>query len=154
MRRRQDPTDQPREDWLPWLRRIISVRGYDIDTPRGGGPTRLAADTGLAQSSVSRILAGQVPNYESCVALARVLDIPLQALLIRTGRATEADFPQAGSLTDQTGVLSGKPLTPEEVAIAAGVPAGDRDWFATMVRRMRRESDTDDGAAGGTAARG
>jgi transcriptional regulator with XRE-family HTH domain len=154
MRRREDTEDQPPEDWLTWLRRIVRARGYDIDSPRGGGPTKLAADTGLAPATVSRILDGVAPGYETCVILARVLEIPLPLLLIRAGKATEDDFPQAGATIDQTGVLSGKPLSPEEVAIAAGVPDGDRDWFATMVRRMRREIGADEGTAGGAAAKG
>jgi transcriptional regulator with XRE-family HTH domain len=154
MRRREDTEDQPPEDWLPWLRRIIRTRGYDIDSLRGGGSTRLAADTGLAPATVSRILDGSVPGYETAVILARTLDIPLPLLLIRTGKATEDDFPQFGSIAGQSGVLSEKPLSPEEVAIAADVPDGDREWFATMVRRMRRENGADDGTAGGAAARG
>ena len=122
--------------------------------PTGSGATKLAADTGLAQSSVSRILGGQAPNYDTCVALSRVLKVPLADLLVRTGRANADDFPQGGSNIDQTRVLSERPLSPEEVATAAGVPDEDREWFTTMVRRMRREGGTDESTAGGAAARG
>lgn len=153
MRRRDGTDDQSGEDWLTWLRRIITTRGYDIDSPRGGGSTRLATDTGLAPSSVSRILTGSAPNFESCVILARTLELSLPELLIRTGKADPEDFPQTGSSSGQRGVLSGKPLSPEEVAIAAGVPVGDRDWFETMVRRLRKES-SHEGTTGGAAARG
>lgn len=154
MRRREEngsALDQP--DWLVWLRGIVSERGYDIDSPRGGGKTRLAEHLGIAQSSVSRILSGTVPDYDTLVAFARSLDIALPELLIRTGKATESDFPQTHSINDQVAVSSGKPLTPEEVAIAAGVPEGDRDWFVTMIRRMRRHGN-EGGSAGGAAAEG
>lgn len=154
MRRRED-NDQPPEDWLTWLRGILRTRGYDIDTSRGGGLTKLVNATGLGNATVSRILDGTtVPSYETAVILARTLDIPLAVLLIKLGRATERDFPQSGPIASQAGVLSGKPLSPEEVAIAADVPDGDREWFATMVRRMRRENGADEGTAGGAAARG
>lgn len=152
MRRRDDYEERPGEDWLAWLRRILLLRGYDLDSR--GSIAQLVRDTGLAQATVSRMLTGAIPSLETCVVLARVLNVPLPFLLIRTGKVHEDDFPQAGAIIDQTGVLSGKPLSPEEVAIAANVPDGDREWFATMVRRMRREGDAQDGTAGGAAAEG
>lgn len=152
MRRRDDYDAQPGEDWLTWLTRILLLRGYDLDSR--GIKAQLTRDTGLPQATVSRLLAGATPSLETSVVLARILDVPLPLLLIRTGKVNQEDFPQAGAIIDQTGVLSGKPLSPEEVAIAAGVPDEDREWFTTMVRRMRREGGTDDGTTWGAAAKG
>jgi transcriptional regulator with XRE-family HTH domain len=151
MRPRDNENDHQPKDWLTWFRQVVSQRGYDIDSPRGGGSTRLAFDTGLAPASVSRILAGSVPSYESSAILARTLGIPLRTLLIRTGKATEDDFPRVEHHADPIAVLSGNALSPAEVAIVAGVPKEDRDWFETMVRRLRGETD-EGGTAGGVAA--
>lgn len=144
--------DDIAEAWLTWFQGVLRNRGYDL-SPRGGGAVRLATETGLAQSSISRLLAGAIPSLETTVTLSRTLDIPLSTLLVRTGRASEQDFPQGEAISNQTGVLSGKPLSPEEVAIAADVPPPDREWFATMVRRLRREGDNNS-TSGGAAAEG
>ncbi|MEV8394779.1 MULTISPECIES: hypothetical protein [unclassified Streptomyces] len=138
--------------WLAWLKGVLTERGYDIKSPRGGGRAKLAKDTGLAGSSVTRIMSGQVPEYETIVLLSRHLDVSLSEFLIRTGRAMEADFHNPGNDSGHVDVLSGKPLTPEELAVAAGVPTGDRDWFVTMVRRLRKPGARDDSAENGGAA--
>lgn len=64
----------------------------------------------------------------------------------------EEDFPFSSNETGQIGVASGKRLTPEEIAALAGVPEGDKDWFTTMVRSMRKRGPSDGGSASGGAA--
>lgn len=152
MRRRED---QSEPDWLPWLKDVIRARGYDIDSAKSGARTALAHKSGIPESTLSRILTGAgTPNYETCVTLARALQIPLRVMLIRTGKATEQDFSDTATDTQEIAVLSGKRLSPRQLAIAAGIPSGDLEWFETMIRRMRREDRGSDGTEGGAAAEG
>jgi hypothetical protein len=104
---------------------------------------------------VTRLLAGESMSYETLLAFSRGTGIPISEVLVRSGKAAEADFSPSGSKTSQVTVSSRKRLTPEEVAKAAGVPEEDQAWFATMVRRMRRQNTSDGGSsAGGAAAEG
>jgi transcriptional regulator with XRE-family HTH domain len=141
--------------WLPWLTGTLTDLGYDLSSERSGGRAKLARDTGLSQGIITRLLAGQPVSYETLLTLSRGTGIPIRDLLIRTGKATEDDFSLPGMKTGHPEVLSGKQLSPEEVAVAAGVPEEDRPWFVTMLRRMRK-SGTDNGgsSAGGAAAEG
>lgn len=157
MRRRDDNTEntESRPDWLTWLTDVLTSKGYDLAPGRSGGKAQLARDTGLSPGIITRLLSGEGVSYETLLALARGTGIPIADLLIRTGKAAEGDFSHAGLKIGQPDVLSERRLTPEEVAVAAGVPEEDWPWFTTMVRRMRR-SDTGDGGntAGGAAAEG
>lgn len=152
MRRRDDHNDQ-QVGWLTWLQGQLAERGYDVTTDRGG-KARLANDAGIAPSSVSRILSGKVPDYDLQIVLARFLGVSLDEMLIRTGKAAKSDFHHPRIESGQDEVSSEKPLTPEELAALAGVPRDDRDWFVTMVRRLRKQGDAHGSAAGGAAAEG
>ncbi|MGW0012574.1 helix-turn-helix domain-containing protein [Streptomyces tendae] len=158
MRRRdndQETTGERAATWLPWLTGVLTDKGYDLSSSRSGGRSQLSQDTGISAGIISRLLAGEPVSYETLLALSRGTGIPLAELLIRTEKAAERDFSLSGPESGQIAVSSGKRLTPEEVAEAAGVPEEDRPWFATMVRRMRR-GGTGDGSSstGGAAAEG
>ncbi|MEV8124059.1 helix-turn-helix transcriptional regulator [Streptomyces sp. NPDC085944] len=157
MRRRDNDQESTgeRPTWLPWLTGVLTDKGYDLSSSRSGGRSQLAQDTGISAGIISRLLAGEPVSYETLLSLSRGTGIPLAELLIRTEKAAERDFSLSGPESGQIAVSSGKRLTPEEVAEAAGVPEDDRPWFTTMVRRMRR-GDTGDGSssAGGAAAEG
>lgn len=157
MRRRDDEIDSSggRPQWLVWLTGVLTDKGYDLSSERSGGRAVLARDTGLSQGIVSRLMDGQSVSFETLLSLSRGTGIPYAELLIRTGKATEADFSLPGEKIGHIGVQSGKRLTPEEVAVAAGVPEEDQAWFATMVRRLKKGGiDDSDSAAGGAAAEG
>jgi transcriptional regulator with XRE-family HTH domain len=157
MRRREDENEsaEERPEWLVWLVGALADKGYDLSSERTGDRAKLARDTGLSASIIARLVSGQQVSYESLLALARSTGIPVMELLIRTGKATEDDFSLSGEEFSQIGVQSGKRLTPEEVAVAAGVPEEDQAWFATMVRRLKRRGiDEGDSSAGGAAAEG
>ncbi|MET9142386.1 helix-turn-helix transcriptional regulator [Streptomyces sp. NPDC004042] len=157
MRRRDDDSESTEEhpQWLLWLTDVLTGKGYDLSSPRSGGRAQLARDTGLSQGIITRLMDGQPVSYETLLSVARGTGIPIAELLIRTGKASADDFSPPGPEIGQIGVSSGKRLTPEEVAEAAGVPEDDRLWFATMVRRIRRDGTGDGGsAAGGAAAEG
>ncbi|MYT22791.1 helix-turn-helix domain-containing protein, partial [Streptomyces sp. SID7760] len=133
---------------------LLADRGYDITSPRSGGKTRLAEDAGVAPATVTRILSGRVPDLDIQVVLSRFLGVPLDEFLVRTGKAAEGDFQHSRYESGHSAVSSENSLTPEELAVAAGVPREDRDWFVTMVRRLRKQGDADGSAAGGAAAEG
>ncbi|MFG2468678.1 helix-turn-helix domain-containing protein [Streptomyces canus] len=156
MRRRDgdlEGGDGVSREWLPWLTGVLTGKGYDLD--RRGGRTQLAQDTGLSGGIITRLLGGEAVSYETLLSLSRGTGIPIQDLLIRTGKAERDDFSHSESETGHIEVSSGKRLSPEEVAIAAGVPEEDRAWFTTMLKRMQK-SGTDNGgsSAGGAAAEG
>ncbi|MGW2692390.1 helix-turn-helix domain-containing protein [Streptomyces sp. NPDC001296] len=68
--------------------------GYDLSSPRSGGKTQLAADTGLSLSTISRTINGQtVPDAYSLQALADAIHVPVTQLLEAAGIASP------GSLT-------------------------------------------------------
>lgn len=70
----------------PWIRDTAARLGYDFSTPRAGGRTQLAADTGMSLASVSRMIAGKtIPDARSVQALATVLELPVTDALIRAG---------------------------------------------------------------------
>jgi transcriptional regulator with XRE-family HTH domain len=136
------------------LKGELSDRGYDVTSERGGARARLSKETGLGIATISRVLDGQIPGYETQLVLSRHLGIPVETFLIRTGKATREDFLEQGSESDHSEVSSPKLLTPEEVAALAGVPEDDRPWFTTMIRRLRKSSNNGDSTAGGAAAEG
>ncbi|MFD0078178.1 helix-turn-helix domain-containing protein [Streptomyces sp. NPDC127166] len=152
MRRQNDHENQA--GWLTWLQGLLADRGYDVTSARSGDKTRFAVDAGLAPATVTRILGGKAPDLEVQVTLSRFLGVSLDELLVRTGKASETDFYHLPNESGQTAVSSEKPLTPEELAAMAGVPKDDRDWFVTMVRRLRKQGDANGSAAGGAAAEG
>lgn len=152
--RRRDDHQQEQVGWLTWLQGQLADRGYDVTSTRGGDKTRLAQDTGIAPSSVTRILSGKVPDLDLQIVLSRFLGVSLDEFLIRTGKAAKTDFQHPRMESGQGAVSSEKPLSPEELAALAGVPRDDREWFVTMVRRLRKQSDEHDSAAGGAAAEG
>jgi transcriptional regulator with XRE-family HTH domain len=68
--------------------------GYDVDSPRGGGRKAIAEASGMGQTAVGRMLAGQsVPDPKFFPGLANALRIDLRTLLIRSGLATEEMLP-------------------------------------------------------------
>ncbi|WP_327162052.1 helix-turn-helix transcriptional regulator [Streptomyces zaomyceticus] len=152
MRRQDDLED--RAGWLIWLQGLLADRGYDVTSARSGDKTRFALDAGLAPATVTRILGGKAPDLEVQVTLSRFLGVSLDELLVRTGKAEETDFHHSMNESGHTAVSSETRLTPEELAVAAGFPREDREWFATMVRRLRKQADENGSAAGGAAAEG
>ncbi len=109
------------EEFAEWIEGVMRERGYDIDSPRGGGKSKLADDAGVHRAAVSRLIQRQsMPDLETMRRLAAVLGVPLRDMLIRSGRLSENDLPIAagrGGETDAPRLLS-----PEEAARRMGVP--------------------------------
>ncbi|MGW7053359.1 helix-turn-helix domain-containing protein [Streptomyces sp. NPDC054887] len=115
-----------------WVEDLIRQRGYDIDSPRGGGKSRLADEAGVHRAAITRLLQRQsMPDLETTRRLAHVLRVPVRDMLIRSGRLSEEDLP----LPDRpraapTGADGGaRRLTLEEAAAGLGVPEDQRDMF-------------------------
>ncbi|MFF4168570.1 helix-turn-helix domain-containing protein [Streptomyces sp. NPDC001744] len=135
------------EPFAAWIEELIRRRGFDIDSPRGGGKSRLADEAGVHRAAITRLLQRQsMPDLETTRRLAHVLDVPVRDMLIRSGRLTEDDLPlpQAAE-TVQPGV-GGRRLTLEEAAAGLGVPAAQREMFIKVAGQFldalpaRRES--------------
>ncbi|MGW0547054.1 helix-turn-helix domain-containing protein [Streptomyces altiplanensis] len=120
------------EQFASWVENLIRRRGYDIDSPRGGGKSRLADEAGVHRAAITRLLQRQsMPDLETTRRLAHVLRVPVRDMLIRSGRLTEADLPlperpRAAPVGADGGASR---LTLEEAAAALGVPDDQREMF-------------------------
>ncbi|WP_405535735.1 helix-turn-helix transcriptional regulator [Streptomyces sp. NBC_00075] len=122
-----------------WVEELMRRRGYDIDSPRGGGKSRIADEAGVHRAAVTRLLHRQsMPDLETTRRLARVLDVSVREMLIRSGRLT------AEELTDPRAHLPSTPptsapirrLTVDEAADLLGVPTNQRERFARAVEQF------------------
>jgi transcriptional regulator with XRE-family HTH domain len=124
-----------------WVEDLMRRRGYDIDSPRGGGKSRIADEAGVHRAAVTRLLQRQsMPDLETTRRLARVLDVPVRDMLIRSGRLTAEELPlpaasgagpAAQAVAAELDVDS--PPTLEELAEVLGVPADRRDMFVKVI---------------------
>ncbi|MEU6942763.1 helix-turn-helix transcriptional regulator, partial [Streptomyces rubiginosohelvolus] len=82
------------DSFATWIEELIRRRGFDIDSPRGGGKSRLADEAGVHRAAITRLLQRQsMPDLETTRRLAQVLQVPVRDMLIRSGRLTEEDLP-------------------------------------------------------------
>ncbi|MFB4422568.1 helix-turn-helix domain-containing protein [Streptomyces sp. QL37] len=110
-----------------WIEELIRRRGFDIDSPRGGGKSRLADEAGVHRAAITRLLQRQsMPDLETTRRLAQVLQVPVRDMLIQSGRLTEEDLPLPSVGQAPAG---GRRLTLEEAADGLGVAADQREMF-------------------------
>ncbi|MGW0939217.1 helix-turn-helix domain-containing protein [Streptomyces sp. NPDC002666] len=110
-----------------WIEELIRRRGFDIDSPRGGGKSRLADEAGVHRAAITRLLQRQsMPDLETTRRLAQVLQVPVRDMLIQSGRLTEEDLPLPSVGQAATG---GRRLTLEEAADGLGIAADQREMF-------------------------
>ncbi|MGW6202704.1 helix-turn-helix transcriptional regulator [Streptomyces sp. NPDC055089] len=119
------------EQFAAWIEDVIRRRGYDIDSPRGGGKSRLADEAGVHRAAITRLLQRQsMPDLETMRRLAHVLGLPVREMLIRSGRLTEDELPVPQAPVDPDRQNTGSErITLEEAAVALGVPADQREMF-------------------------
>jgi transcriptional regulator with XRE-family HTH domain len=119
--------------------------GYDLDSPRGGGKTQLAKNTGMSLASVSRMISGQViPDPKFFESLARALSIPLVELLVRSGLVS------SGALDSSKQPAKRLPLTVREAAVDLGiVDPSTIAAFESMVKVMLNSQQSTDGSSRG-----
>ncbi len=129
-------TTQELDAFASWVEDLMRRRGYDIDSPRGGGKSRIADEAGVHRAAVTRLLQRQsMPDLETTRRLARVLGVPVRDMLIRSGRLTaeELPLPAAGSAGDAADPDGDGAPTLEELAEVLGVPADRRDMFVKVI---------------------
>lgn len=137
------------DGFASWVEDLMRRRGYDIDSPRGGGKSRIADEAGVHRAAVTRLLQRQsMPDLETTRRLARVLDVPVRDMLIRSGRLTAEELPLPASprdtraetpaATEERGGKGGdtRPPTLEELAEVLGVPADRRHMFVKVVEQF------------------
>ncbi|MFD7016030.1 helix-turn-helix domain-containing protein [Streptomyces sp. NPDC059928] len=128
---------------------------YDIDSPRGGGKSALARETGLSESAIGRMLRGEtLPDPRHFAAISDAVGLDVNVLLIEAG-ILPRNYRPTPSETGATGVGS-RSITPTEAADALGIfdPIAREMLFGT-IERLRRLQDADGRPAsdsGGTAA--
>lgn len=122
-----------------WIEDLIRRRGFDIDSPRGGGRSRLADEAGVHRAAVTRLLQRQsMPDLETTRRLAHVLEVPVREMLIRSGRLTEEDLPLPSL---RVGVAApAASLTLEEAAVGLGVPPEQRAMFIKVAGQFLPEA--------------
>lgn len=120
-----------------------------------GAKARFARDTGMGESSVTRMWQGKaVPEAKFYDAISQVTGVELGTLLVESGVLSRESL-QSLSESDRTQVGSG--LTPEEAADRLGIrdEVGRELFYATIDRLKRLEDESSDRANadnGGTAA--
>lgn len=135
-------TSKDLEAFAAWVEDLMRDRGYDIDSPRGGGKSRIADEAGVHRAAVTRLLQRQsMPDLETTRRLARVLGVPVRQMLIRSGRLTAEELadPHEQLASSATGAELDHRPTLEEVAELLGVPADRRDMFVRVVEQFLPE---------------
>ncbi|MEU9381247.1 helix-turn-helix transcriptional regulator [Streptomyces sp. NPDC048279] len=132
-------TSQDLESFAAWVEDLLRERGYDIDSPRGGGKSRIADEAGVHRAAVTRLLQRQsMPDLETTRRLARVLGVPVREMLIRSGRLTAEELadPHDHLTAPAPSAEFGRRPTLEEVADLLGVPADRREMFVRVVEQF------------------
>lgn len=148
---------QELEAFAAWFEDLMRSRGYDIDSPRGGGRSRIADEAGVHRAAVTRLLQRQsMPDLETTRRLARVLGVPVRDMLIRSGRLTAEELaePLAHMPAHPAGGGPGGRPSLEEIAELLGVPVEQRDMFARVVGQFLPRDDSVPPASGSRVSRG
>jgi transcriptional regulator with XRE-family HTH domain len=116
-----------------------------------GGQARLSRDTGIPDSTLSRMFKGKaIPEVTSFEALAAALDLPVRDLLIAAQIVSESSLSESSRPR-----VRSVPTTVEEAASALGITS-DRgvEMFVGMVETLRKgeQSEDNDAEPGGAAA--
>lgn len=86
-----------------------------------------------------------MPDLETMRGLSRALGIPVRDVLIRSGKLTEQDLPQAPAPPGPGTVPAGHTLSADQAATALGIPDHLRAAFVQITEQLRL------GAAGAPA---
>ncbi|MHC0429965.1 helix-turn-helix transcriptional regulator [Streptomyces sp. O3] len=126
------------EHFAAWIEAVIRDRGYDIDSPRGGGKSQLADAAGVHRAAVTRLLQRQsMPDLETMRRIARVLRVPIRDMLIRSGQLSPEDLPLA-RLDPDPDAERPRPasLTLEQAATLLGVADDQREMFIRVASQF------------------
>ncbi|MFH9215418.1 multiprotein-bridging factor 1 family protein [Streptomyces globisporus] len=113
-----------------------------------GSNARLARDTGMSESSVSRMLKGQaIPELKFFPAVAEKVGVDLLDLLAEMGIPPESLQPLSETGQSQVGSAS---ISPEQAADRLGfVDPVSREMFFATIERLKRLEQQDDQPARG-----
>ena len=102
-----------------------------------GSSARLARETGMTESSVSRMLKGQaIPDPKFFEPLASAVDLSIRTLLVEAGIISEQTLTE----TEQSQVASAPPVTPEHAADQLGIfDPVRRQMLLSVIETLRRE---------------
>ena len=133
---KQDPDQAAVDRFGSWLEARLTDLGYDL-SPRGGGRSRFAEETGVSPSTISRALNRRaIPGLPVLAALARGLGVDLAEVLSLAGVATPE---QLHAATDPTAPPGGR-ITAREAAAHLGITSpGQVALFEAMVDQMRKQ---------------
>ncbi|MFI0739315.1 helix-turn-helix domain-containing protein [Streptomyces sp. NPDC021100] len=124
------PSDHTSETFAAWLREQLRRRGY----ADRGGQTRFAADAGLSQPTVSRLLRGDgLPDLRTFGALSEALDVPLAEILVRAGVLSPDELAAAARRP-----IGPATITPQQAAQELGITSDEGvRTFERMVAGLR-----------------
>ena len=74
------------ESWQQYFLDACNRAGYDTHTR--GWATRLAADTGLTDSAITRWRSGRIPQVDGCRLLAKAWRVPILDVIVAAGILT------------------------------------------------------------------
>ncbi|MFF8607615.1 helix-turn-helix domain-containing protein [Streptomyces sp. NPDC015346] len=132
------------DEFAGWVEGLMRARGYDIDSPRGGGKSRIADEAGVHRAAVTRLLQRQsMPDLETMRRIAPLLGVSVRDMLIRSGRVTPEELPLAEDLLPPN---DWQP-TMEDFARWLGVPDERLGVFIKVVNQFL-EPDADDAEGG------
>ncbi|MEU8616697.1 helix-turn-helix transcriptional regulator [Streptomyces sp. NPDC048623] len=121
------------DEFAGWVEGLMRARGYDIDSPRGGGKSRIADEAGVHRAAVTRLLQRQsMPDLETMRRIAPLLGVSVRDMLIRSGRVTPEELPLAADLLPPG---DWQP-TMEDFARWLGVPDERMDVFVKVVHQF------------------
>ncbi|MFD8631501.1 helix-turn-helix domain-containing protein [Streptomyces sp. NPDC059533] len=123
-----------------WVETLMRQRGYDIDSPRGGGKSRIADEAGVHRAAVTRLLQRQsMPDLETMRRIAPLLGVSVRDMLIRSGRVAPEELP----LTPREMPPGGRKPTIEDFAQWLGVPEARREVFVKVVSQFLEPEDAE-----------
>ncbi|MFF9341672.1 MULTISPECIES: helix-turn-helix domain-containing protein [unclassified Streptomyces] len=121
------------DEFAGWVEDLMRRRGYDIDSPRGGGKSRIADEAGVHRAAVTRLLQRQsMPDLETMRRIAPLLGVSVRDMLIRSGRVTPEELPIAADLLPP----SDWQPTMEDFARWLGVPDDRMGVFVKVVSQF------------------
>ncbi|WP_439674962.1 hypothetical protein [Embleya sp. MST-111070] len=130
------------ESFAHWIEDLMRARGYDIESPRGGGRTRLAADAGVHRAAITRLLQRKsVPDIATMRALAPALGVGMRDMLIHSGRMAEEDLPVPTGPSARPRRVTAGSMSAAEAAELLGVPEHNRAMFVAMTEMMVRDAE-------------
>ncbi|GAA3374307.1 hypothetical protein GCM10020367_37690 [Streptomyces sannanensis] len=135
------------DEFAGWVESLMRQRGYDIDSPRGGGKSRMADEAGVHRAALTRLLQRQsMPDLETMRRIAPLLGVSVRDMLIRSGRVTSEELPLTADLLPP----SDWQPSMEDFARWLGVPEERMGVFIKVVNQFLEPEE--EGEHGGDAA--